>query len=135
MKELKLEAAVAHLDKVLAFIDEELGAAGCPMKTQMQIDVVVEEVFVNVASYAYAPGTGDAAVAVELSNAPAGVTITVSDSGRPYNPLARQDPDITLPIEQREIGGLGVLMTKKLMDEVAYEYRDSQNILTLKKSW
>ena len=63
------------------------------------------------------------------------MTITVSDSGRPYNPLARQDPDITLPIEQREIGGLGVLMTKKLMDEVAYEYRDSQNILTLKKSW
>lgn len=131
--EMKIEAAVDNLGPVQAFIEERLEAADCPMKTQMQIGVAVEEIFVNIAMYAYAPGTGEAIVEVELSDDPAAVTIVFKDRGTPYDPLARLDPDITSSAEDREIGGLGVFMTKKLMDEVLYEYKDGQNILTLKK--
>ena len=99
----------------------------------MQIDVAVEEIFVNIASYAYTPGKGNAAVKVEILKDPLTAVITFIDSGVRYDPLSKEDPDITLGTEQRQIGGLGVFMTKKLMDEVSYEYRDGKNILTLKK--
>ena len=132
--ELELEAVNENLDEVQAFVDEHLEAADCPMKAQMQIDVAVEEIFVNIASYAYHPEKGNAMVRVEVSEEPVEVTITFIDHGMPYDPLAREDPDITLPAEMRGTGGLGVFMTKKLMDDVAYEYVDGQNILTLKKN-
>ncbi len=127
------QAAPGNLDAVQAFVEERLEAADVPMKTQMQISVAVEEVFVNIAHYAYTPGTGEAAVAVAFSEAPAAVTITFADRGRPYDPLAKNDPDVTLGADEREIGGLGIYMTKKLMDEMRYEYRDGQNVLTLRK--
>ena len=132
--ELTLDAALENLDAVQSFVAQRLEAADCPIKTQMQVEVVVEEVFVNIAQYAYVPRTGEATVGVELSGDPAAVTLRFRDRGIPYDPLARQDPDITAPAEERQIGGLGILMTKKLMDEVRYEYRDGQNILTLKKN-
>ena len=132
--ELELEAARENLDDVQAFLGEHLDRAGCPMKARMQIDLAVEEIFVNIASYAYHPASGTATVRVEVSEAPVCVTITFLDHGIPYDPLAREDPDVTLSAEERGIGGLGVFLTKKLMDDVAYEYRDGQNILTLKKA-
>jgi anti-sigma regulatory factor (Ser/Thr protein kinase) len=132
--ELELEAVNENLDEVQAFVDEHLEAADCPMKAQMQIDVAVEEIFVNIASYAYHPEKGNAMVRVEVSEEPVEVTITFIDHGMPYDPLAREDPDVTLPAEMRGTGGLGVFMTKKLMDDLAYEYVDGQNILTLKKN-
>ena len=131
--EFETAAAAEQLDEVQAFVDRHLEAAGCPLKTQMQIDIVVEEVFINIASYAYAPETGSAAVRVEMLSEPRGVVITFADSGRPYDPLAREDPDITLPAEERQIGGLGIFITKKTMDDAKYEYRGGQNILTLTK--
>lgn len=134
-KELETEAAAEQLDEVQAFVDAHLEAAGCPLKTQMQIDIVVEEIFINIASYAYAPGKGNATVRVETTASPRGVVLTFFDSGRPYDPLAREDPDITLPAEERQIGGLGIFITKKTMDEVRYEYRDGQNILTMRKNF
>ena len=118
---LTIKAAVENLETVQTFVDEFLEAVGCPMKAQMQIDVAVEEIFVNIASYAYAPGTGDAAVCVELPEDGSSVTISFTDRGKAYDPLSRDDPDISLPAEQRDVGGLGILMTKKLMDEVSYE--------------
>jgi anti-sigma regulatory factor (Ser/Thr protein kinase) len=130
---LTIEAAVENLEAVQAFVDERLEAVGCSMKAQMQIDVAVEEIFVNIASYAYAPGTGDAVVCVELSEDGTVVTISFIDHGKAYDPLSRDDPDISLPAEERDVGGLGILMTKKLMDELSYSYRDGQNILTMKK--
>ena len=133
MKELTVEAAVDQLDAVLAFLDESLEAAGCPMKAQMQIDIAAEEIFVNIAHYAYAPGTGQATVRVEIAGTPAEAAITFVDRGLPYDPLAKADPDVTLPAEDRPIGGLGIFMTKKIMDDVRYEYKDGQNILTLTK--
>ena len=100
----------------------------------MQIELAVEEVFINIASYAYLPGKGNATVRVEVTENPVSVTITFIDRGVPYDPLAKDDPDVTASAENRAIGGLGVFMVKKTMDDVAYEYRDGQNILTLKKN-
>ena len=131
--ELELEAVAENLAQVQAFVDERLEKAGCPMKAQMEIDVAVEEIFVNIASYAYAPDTGKAVVRVEVSEDPVGVTITFLDHGIPYDPLAREDPNVSLPASERDVGGLGVFMTKQLMDDMSYEYKDGRNILTLKK--
>ena len=132
--ELELEATAENLPEVQAFVDEHLNNGDCSPKDQMQIGVAVEEIFVNIASYAYAPDKGKAKVRVEVTGDPVTVTITFLDHGVPYDPLARDDPDVSLPAEDRNIGGLGIFMTKKMMDDVAYEYRDGQNILTLKKT-
>jgi len=131
--ELELEAKSENLPEVLSFIEQHLESAGCPPKTQMQIAVAAEEIFVNIANYAYAPAAGDATVRVEVTEAPVSVTITFMDRGKPFDPTKRADPDVTLPAEERDIGGLGIFMTKKIMDDVRYEYRDGKNILTLKK--
>ena len=134
MKELDIEALVDNLDAVLQFIDTELEEAGCPMKIQMQIDLAAEEIFVNIANYAYDPETGPATVRVEVDPDCSAVRITFIDHGVPYDPLAKADPDVTLPTEQREIGGLGIFLVKKTMDDIRYEYINGSNILTMKKN-
>ena len=131
--ELELEAVDENLAQVQTFVDERLEAADCPPKAQMQIGVAVEEIFVNIAHYAYAPDKGSAAVRVEVGDDPVMVSITFIDQGMPYDPLARTDPDVSLPVSERDVGGLGVFLTKQLMDDVTYSYRDGRNILTLKK--
>ena len=133
LNELEIDADEEKLQEVQTFVDEHLEAADCPMKAQMQINVAVEEIFVNIASYAYVPGKGKAKLRVEVSEEPVSVSITFIDQGIPYDPVAREDPDVSLPAANREIGGLGIYMTKKIMDDVVYEYKDGQNILTLKK--
>ena len=115
-------------------LEQALGEVDCPLKKQMQIAVAAEEVFVNIASYAYAPGTGAVTVRIEISDDPAAATITFSDSGVPFDPLKKADPNVTLPAEEREIGGLGIFMTRKFMDNVTYTYKDGKNVLTLKKN-
>ena len=132
-RELTLPAEVERLPEVLSFIEELLEQVLCPMKAQMQICVAAEEVFVNIASYAYAPDTGMAELHVECAEDPASVTLTFIDSGRPFDPLAKEDPDVSLPVEEREIGGLGIFMTKKTMDRLHYEYVGGKNRLTLVK--
>lgn len=133
MKELTLDAELEKLDEVLAFVDAELEAAECSMKAQIQLDVAVEEIYVNIAHYAYGEGSGTATIRVETE--PGQTVISFIDSGMPYNPLEKPDPDITLPAEERPIGGLGIFMVKKSMDDVAYEYKDGQNIFTITKKW
>lgn len=132
MKELEIEATVDNLGKVIDFVNEQLEQVGCSMKAQMQIDIAVEEIYVNIAHYAYQP-TGPATIRVELEQEPLSVILTFIDHGVPYDPLAKEDPDLTLSAEERPIGGLGIFMVKKSMDHVAYEYKDGKNILTLKK--
>ena len=132
VKELTLEARLANLQQVLDFVDDQLRSMHCPMKLMMQIDVAVEEIFVNVASYAYAPGTGSVTVRTDLQESPRAALITFIDSGVPFNPLAKQDPDVTLSAEERSIGGLGIYMVKKTMDKMDYAYENGQNILTMK---
>ena len=134
MSEITIEAKIENLNEVLGFVDGQLEELECPMKAQMQIDVAVEEIFVNIASYAYAPGVGNAVVRFESSQDPASVTITFIDSGIPYDPVQKDDPDVTLSAEERGIGGLGIYMAKKAMDDMKYVYRDGQNILSISKS-
>ena len=131
--ELTVAATTENLAAVTEFIDAQLEQADCPMKAQMQIDMAVEEIFVNIAHYAYAPDTGDATVRVELSEEPRAVRITFLDRGTPYDPLRKEDPDVTASAEERKIGGLGIYLVKKTMDDVQYLYRDGQNILSIQK--
>jgi len=134
MKELTIKAAVENVGTVTEFVNEQLERMGCPIRAQMQVDVAIDELFGNIAQYAYHPETGPATVRVETAENPPAVIITFIDHGVPYDPLAREDPDTTLPIEERGIGGLGIYMVKKTMDGISYEYRDGQNILRIKKN-
>ena len=133
MKELTIAATVENIETVTDFVNEQLEALDCPIKAQMQIAIAIDELFGNIAHYAYNPEIGKATVRVEVIEDPLAVTITFIDNGVPYDPLAKADPDITLSAEERDIGGLGIYMVKKSMDEIAYEYKDGQNILKIKK--
>ena len=133
MSELRIEATKENLDDVLMFIDEELEKLDCSMKIQMQIDLSVEEIFINIASYAYYPDTGMAFISFESENGGSTVLISFTDTGVPYNPLEKDDPDITLTSEERQVGGLGIFLVKKNMDEVYYKYENGNNVLTMKK--
>lgn len=134
MKELIVEADRMNLPQVQMFIDEQLEEAGCPMATQITIDIAVEELFVNIASYAYGDDSGKAVVQVSVHEEPLSVEITFIDNGVQYDPLAKADPDTTLSAKERKKGGLGIFMVKKTMDNVSYEYKDGKNILTIKKN-
>ena len=134
MKELTIEAKIENIEAVTDFVNEQLEALDCPMKVQMQIDIAIDELFGNIAHYAYNPEIGKATVRVEVIEDPLAVTITFIDNGVPYDPLAKEDPDTTLSAEEREIGGLGIYMVKKSMDDITYEYKDGQNILAIKKN-
>lgn len=133
-KELDIEAVEENLQPVMAFVDENLEAVGCSMKSQMQIDIAVEEIFVNICKYAYHPDKGRAVVRVAVSDEPVQVRITFIDHGKPYDPLLKDDPDVTLSADDRQIGGLGIFMVKQTMDAIEYEYKDGSNILTLVKN-
>jgi anti-sigma regulatory factor (Ser/Thr protein kinase) len=134
MKELTIAAIVENINTVTDFVGEQLEAYDCPMKAQIQINIAIDELFSNIAHYAYNPETGDATVCVEVVEDPMAVVITFIDKGVPYDPLKRADPNTTLSAEEREIGGLGIFMVKKTMDDITYEYKDGQNILTIKKN-
>lgn len=133
MAELTLPATTDALEQVLAFVDKHLEENNCPMKAQLQIDLAVEEIYVNIAHYAYNPAVGPATICVEVGGEPLKVSITFMDQGIPYDPLKKADPDTSLSVDERDIGGLGIFMVKKTMDEIRYEYQDGKNILILNK--
>ena len=132
MKEWKIPARLDRLSELLAAVGDTMREAGISGKSQNSVMIAVEEIFVNIASYAYAPGEGDAAV--RLSANPKQTVVEFRDGGMPYNPLARPNPDTSLSADEREIGGLGILMVKKLMDHVEYRYEDGMNVLRIEKS-
>jgi len=134
MKELTIAATVENIGIVTDFVNEQLEALDCPVKAQMQIDIAIDELFGNIAHYAYNPDVGSATVRVEVTEEPLAVIITFIDGGVPYDPLKSADPDTTLSAEDRQLGGLGIYMVKKSMDEISYEYRDGKNILSIKKN-
>ena len=111
--EIDIEAIEENLGTVMAFIDENLENVGCSMKSQMQIDIAAEEIFVNICKYAYHPDKGRAVVRVAVTDEPVQVKITFIDHGKPYDPLLKDDPDVSLSAEEREIGGLGIFMVKQ----------------------
>lgn len=133
MKEITVDATIDNIGVVTDFVDEFLEEADCPMKAKMQLDIAIDELFGNIAHYAYREKTGNATVRVELLEAPKAVCVTFIDSGIPYNPLEKPDPDVTLSAEERSIGGLGIFMVKKNMDDMQYDYCDGQNRLRIIK--
>jgi anti-sigma regulatory factor (Ser/Thr protein kinase) len=131
MHELLIKAKTENMETVLDFVNEHI--EHCPVKTQHQIGIVIDEVFANISAYAYNPTVGDVTVRIKADEADNDITIEFEDCGIPYNPLTGEDPDITLSAEEREIGGLGVFMVKSIMDSVEYRRDGSKNILTVKK--
>ena len=126
-------AELSELNNVLAFADSELEKAGCSMKAQTSIDVALEEIFVNIASYAYPEEKGTAEIDVCADESERCIVIRLCDTGVKFDPLAKPDPNTSLKVSERAIGGLGIFMVKKMMDSVEYEYKDQTNILTIKK--
>ncbi|MDR1508411.1 MAG: ATP-binding protein [Synergistaceae bacterium] len=128
MKELEVNAEIENLDAVLEFIGGEI--SGLLAKTRNKILIAAEEIFVNIALYAYKSGIGKAVIRIAGNG---DTTIEFEDSGVPYDPLQKDDPDITLSAEEREIGGLGIFMAKSLMDDISYRREGNKNILTIRK--
>mgnify|MGYP004478518193 FL=1 len=133
MKEITVDATIDNVQTITDFVDERLEEMNCPVKAQMQIDIVIDELCSNVARYAYSDRTGKVTVSVDTVDKPMKVWLTFTDEGVPYNPLAKEDPDITLSAEERKLGGLGIYMVKKMMDEFRYEYKDGKNIVAVCK--
>jgi anti-sigma regulatory factor (Ser/Thr protein kinase) len=133
MKKLKLEAIISNIAPVTDWVNEELDLHDCPVKLQLQIDIAIDEIITNIASYAYGSGSGDFTVEADVQEEPRLIRLRFSDSGIPFDPLQKADPDTSLSAEDRQIGGLGIYLVKKTMDEVRYEYSDNQNILTVVK--
>lgn len=125
------EAKIDNLDDVLNLVEEELTNHEASLKVIMPINVCVEEIFVNIASYAYEGSVGSCDIDIEFENDD--VVITFTDTGMYFDPLAKQDPDINASAGERNIGGLGIYMVKKTMDKCEYQYLDNQNILTIRK--
>lgn len=133
MKEKVFSAKKDALPEVMAFTENCLESFGCAMKSTMAICIAVEEIFVNIASYAYSDGNGSASLCFGFDEGERLMTLEVKDEGVPFNPLEREEPDITLSAADREIGGLGIFITKKTMDSVSYRFESGKNILTMTK--
>ena len=133
MQTKSFPAKIEALSDVLGFVDQTLERCECPMKIQTAICVAIEEVFVNIAHYAYGDGEGDMTMGICFDGESRTITFRLTDKGVPFDPLQKPDPDITLSAEEREIGGLGIFITKKTMDTVTYAYENGENILTLIK--
>ena len=127
-------AKTEALPDILGFVEETLEGYGCPMKIQMAVCVAIEEVFVNVAHYAYGNGEGDMNLGIGFDEENRTITFRMTDKGVPFDPLQKPDPDITLSAEEREIGGLGIFIAKKTMDSLRYSYENGENILTMIKT-
>ncbi|MBP3855312.1 MAG: ATP-binding protein [Ruminiclostridium sp.] len=134
MKEIRVKAVDEELNNVISFVEEQLESVDCAPRIIVQVNIAVEEIFVNIAHYAYEPETGEAVIRFEFQKEPDAAVITFIDSGKPYNPLEKPDPDVTLSAEKRQIGGLGIFMVKKSMDDMRYEYSNCRNILTIIKA-
>ena len=133
MEELTIKAIVSNISTVTDFVNEKLDTLNCPMSIRIQLNIAIDELFGNIARYAYESGEGPATVRVEVKEQPTCVIITFIDHGVPFDPLAMDAPDTTLSAKDRRIGGLGIFMVKKSMDNITYEYKDGMNILTIHK--
>ncbi len=134
MMELIVPATEEELTHVQEFVTEQLEAVDCPPKAVFQIELAIEEIFVNIVSYAYRPEIGTAMIRCEICEDPLRVTIEFQDHGKKFDPLARDDADTSEEALLEREGGLGILLVKKSMDAVDYRYEDGKNILTICKN-
>ncbi|MBQ2021484.1 MAG: ATP-binding protein [Peptococcaceae bacterium] len=126
-------AKTEALSDVLGFVEQMLDSFECPIKIQVALCVAIEEVFVNVAHYAYGEGEGNMSLGIGFDEESRAITFRMTDKGIPFDPLKKPDPDISLSADEREIGGLGIFITKKTMDSLTYTYENNENILTMIK--
>ena len=131
--ELTVIATLENYDRVAEFVEGELEIRDVPMAAQAQIVIALDEMYTNVAKYAYGEDPGEVTVRLDFTEQITEVKMTIMDCGIPYDPLKRPDPDVTLEAEARQIGGLGIYMVKQMMDDVSYEYRGGMNILRIRK--
>jgi sigma-B regulation protein RsbU (phosphoserine phosphatase) len=131
LKKLEIEAGIENLNKVLEFVNTELDQRGCPSGIQGEIDTAAEEIFMNIANYAYNPDKGNAAIFISVTDK---AIIRFEDTGRPYNPLEQAGPDLNKPLMEREPGGLGIFLVLKLMDNVEYSRVENKNVLVITKA-
>ena len=134
---MKVPASLDHLDAVLDFVHEELEKRGCPVATQAKIDIALEELFVNVCNYAYSDQDepGDVQVDYVDDDDINAISVRLIDQGVAFDPLVRADPTRPESIEDTNVGGLGIFMTKKLMDDITYLRDRGSNIVAFRKSW
>ena len=133
MKEWTFEAKIDRIPWLTEQVDALLEGLDCPIKAQMQIDVAIDELLANIASYAYETGEGQVTVRFDFQPDNRTVALTFIDKGIPYDPLAKPDPDVALEVEKRSVGGLGIFLVKKTMDDMTYARRDGHNMLTIRK--
>ena len=135
MREMTVNATPEQVEQVVDFVNEQLDTLGCSDEVRIDVDVAVDELLGNIAQYAYDPDIGTVTVCMEAEEDPPAAVITFFDRGIPFNPLAEKRPDTTsLPAKERPLGGLGLLLVRELMDELAYSYQDGYNVLTVRKA-
>ena len=132
-RELQMEARRDRLDDLLDILRTDAEQQGCPGEKIVSLEICAEEIFVNIASYAYGNKTGEVRITEEVTDH--GISLCFRDRGMPYDPLAKEDPDTTLSLKERQVGGLGIYMVKNMMDSLFYEYVDGYNCLTMKMTW
>jgi len=130
MKELKLEARIENLDRVIDFVNRELQVINCPYDVQNSIDVAVEEIFINIVDYAYTPNKGTVSISISVEEK---VMIRFEDTGKPYNPLEHTTANLSKPLMDREVGGLGIHLVRQIMDAIEYMRVENKNILIMTK--
>ena len=132
MNKIKVKAQPANTEAVFEFVTTGLESHGAPSGTIPEILIAVEEIFLNIAQHAYPPDQeGEASIYISFGSE---AVIRFEDSGKPFNPLEREGPNLDVPLMEREIGGLGIHFVKNLMDKVEYEYTGGKNVLTITKS-
>lgn len=131
---ITVKADVTSIPFVNEMVEKFLDDLGISMKVQMKMNVVIDEILSNIAQYSFGEATGMATVTYEYDDEAKCLSLTFIDDGIEYNPLNSEEPDITLSAEERDVGGLGLFMVKKFMDQLTYEYKDGCNHFTLKKS-
>lgn len=133
MNEIVVPAKIENLQKVLDFINNELKSVEHNIKELLQLELSIEEAYVNIAKYAYKSDDGKVIIRFNIEKNPLQITVQFIDSGTPFNPLKNEDPDISLKTKEKKIGGLGILLIKKNVDDIAYEFNNGNNILTIQK--
>ena len=129
-RSLQAAPELESIPKVCQFLEQTLEEQGAPIKAIVQVNIAADEIFSNIARY-----SGAAVAQVDCEIMAGRAVIRFVDDGQPYDPTGQPEPDITLPVEEREIGGLGILMVRRTMDEVSYEYEAGRNVLTIEKRW
>jgi len=133
VREITVEAVTDSISKVTDFVDDALDRIGCPPKANAQIDICIDEIFGNIARYAYGAEKGSATVRLDFDEEERLLSLTFVDSGTPFNPCDVPEPDTTSPLAERPIGGLGLFMVRKMVDSMEYQRQEPFNILTLRK--